>query len=400
MNRSHNANFKFISNRDDVIEQAIEMLNETTSTLDGQGEDLDWIRLQSEQGDRLRTAFEKMLNRNVTIDFISAGKGTYAFETAQILEDYNLRYGHNLISVCFREYGQVRVLISDKYRMILAFRSGVSLDDQSTRYFGIYIESTLIGNWLTLRHKRLKNDDSVVHLDNSVNLLSDYNHYVRQFERLQDRKDFIKKMIELISNAQSSIILSGEQASWILDEELNSALGDAIEKAIKLNKVRDIRILLRRNDKLSKQSVKEYLAIAKDLSQQIGVERRHIIQVRQERELGQTRLAVIDKKHILLAFPITPQPRKRRAGIVREYNPFFVSSKEFAEWLSMRFDSYWKNANPRGESLTESIVRIPRYLWEELTESPLNLFVAVIGAFLLFFLGELLERLVRVLLGG
>ena len=113
-----NLNAMVLKGRNEVIRKATEMISETRNRLFGQGEDLDWIEDSQLGGKFGQTLIKTLTDRDVTLQLISHGKGIRALEVAKKLENVRPRQ----VEIIFKKYGEARVLVSDDFRILLAFR--------------------------------------------------------------------------------------------------------------------------------------------------------------------------------------------------------------------------------------------------------------------------------------
>ncbi len=376
-------NIQFLGSRDEVIEKAISMFEETTGELFGQGEDLDWIRTPGAIGTRFQEAFEGLLKRAIFVELISSASGEYALETARKLEECGVSLSANwpLVHVFFKRYGHSRVLVSDKRRILIAFNAPF----EQAQYFGLYLESVNIGGWLRLRHDRLKRSDDIIELETHIHRLEDYDHTIKTYQSLKERDDFVHKLIELIANAQETIVISSRRASWILDNTYGPQIVEALRSAFVSNGVGNVKILVSKNDKRSRNSARAYRALAEEVSQIRNVAPESILSVRYLKDFGQSRIAIVDRRHVLIAFPNVPN---QVAEGEQQYIPYFVSEKRFADWLSRRFDAQWLASTPIGISSLQQMKRFPLDIWRFFRDKfPLQTLALLIAYLLWHFLG-------------
>lgn len=371
-------NIRFLNSRDEVIQTAISMFEKTTRELFGKGEDLDWIRTPGTLGNRFQEAFENLLKRMVFVELISSASGEYALETARKLEECgaSLKANWPLVQVFFKRYGHSRVLVSDRHRILIAFNAPF----ERAQYFGLYLESVNIGGWLRSRHDRLKRSDDIIELETHIHRLENYEHTIKTYQNLKERDDFVHKLIELIANAQDTVVISSRRASWILDDTYGPQIEEALKSALISNGVSNAKILVSKNDKRSRNSAKAYRALAEEVSRIRNVAPESILAVRYLKDFGQTRIAMVDRRHVLLAFPHTPN---QAAEGEQQYIPYFVSEKRFADWLSRRFDAQWFTSIPIGISNWQQMRRFPLDIWCSFRDTlPLQT-VALLMAYLL-----------------
>lgn len=366
-----------LKGRTEVIEKAIGMIEVTESRLFGQGEDLDWIE-DGALGKRFNESFQQILtDRDVSVELISAGRGSRALSVARKLE--NVRPLQ--VEVLFKRYGAARVLVSDGFRILLAFRRSRSPDSKKDEeYIGLYLESKPLAGWLDERHRRLRNSEDTRTLDSAINVLEDYSSTMGSFEIIKDRQATILKAVELISNATDSICLSGQQLDWIQDKDVSERLVRALGYA-KSNKVRTIRALAAKSTRLSRDCAKKYRALGVD--------------VRLCKDYGQVRVVVIDKRHVLVAMPMKPKlSGARKAEANCEYFSFFATDQKLAGWLDDRYNEQWNSGSefalPFNRQL-ERIKYIPSLVLREFRQRGVETVVFVFVFILGYIASELLK---------
>ena len=377
-----NLNALVLRGREEVINKAIEMISETKNRLFGQGEDLDWIE-DGQLGEKFAQILRSTLtDKNITLQLISHGKGMRALDVAKKLENVRPKQ----VEVYFKKYGETRVLVSDDHRILLAFRRGSTLGKQVEDYTGLYLENRSLANWLAERQRRLIRAEDARPLEDDLHILANYGFKNENIEALEGREATILKAIELISNATASVLIAGQQIDWIIEDgDIGHRLEEAIHTAKESNKLETVKILAGRATKKAITAAKIY--------------RKGKVDVRLHKNHGQTRIVIIDGKHVIIAFPQKPlPPEKRNRDEKVEYIAFYACNKRLANWLSERFEYLWDSGKDFGLTITEKIesFKLKTFL-ENVAEEIKHNAAQALGYTLFLILGYLLSEIGRII---